>query len=83
MYISTPRLQKMRKQEERGGILFPNVKAKNVRHFARYLRHSAFEIDLSEYQRNLFLLITDRKQTASTKCRCKRTIFYNKCELMK
>ena len=37
----------------------------------------------SEHQRNIFLLITYRRKAACNKYRCKRTIFHNKCELLK
>lgn len=36
----------------------------------------------SEYKLNLFLLIFYRRKTACTKCRCIRTIFHNKNELL-
>ena len=36
-----------------------------------------------EYQQILFLLITYLRQAVCTKCRYKRTIFHNKCELLK
>ena len=37
----------------------------------------------SEYKQNLFLLITFIRKAVCTKCRCKRTIFLNKWELLK
>lgn len=37
----------------------------------------------SDYRRFFFVLITYRRKTAYTKCRWKRTIFHNKCELLK
>ena len=63
----------------------PMKKANKLCHFGPLFTYESLTWAhlFGQYQQNLLLLINYQSKAVCTKCRYKRTIFHNKCELLK